>query len=520
MAHRTEPCYRLRMTRLALGAIAAFMLAALFGGSGGEARAQGYNQRYYDAPPRERVYRERRVYDEDDAYFERRQRYYSRDAVAQRNAQRRIREVEVERPRSGLNFLQRLFGGGSADADQRSDQGAVEVRPAKRPQRRRPAVAARPPAPIPADPAAAAAVAGAAGVGAGVAALQPGSITPPAPVQPTTFVAVVGDSIAEQLAVGLQEGFADAPELAVKRVTKPNSGLVRDDYFDVVAESEKLLAQGPITFAVFEAGVNDRQPFLDQRKDAPLSDAWRKRYADRIDAVLAPFKERKIPIFWTGLAPSESTRATADHVALNAIARERVEAAGGTYVDVWEGFVDEDGLYMESGPMLDGQIGRLRLDDGVHFSKAGARKLAHYVEQELRKVFQPKPAAADAVMAAINPEAGAAAISPAPAAEQPRPISSPLMVLTAPRRSQGGALAAATPLPIPARDASQSAAKVLVNGESMEADIGRMDDHRWPGAEQPASAGPKTTEVKASPAAQTAHPAGLIDPRPVEQQGR
>ncbi|MFC3694573.1 SGNH/GDSL hydrolase family protein [Chenggangzhangella methanolivorans] len=508
------------MTRLALGAIAAFMLAALFAGSGGEARAQGYSQRYYEAAPRERVYRERRVYDEDDdAYFERRQRYYSRDAVARRNAQRRMREVEVERPRS-LNFFQRLFGGGSADTDQRSDQGAVEVRPAKRPPRRRPAVAARPPAPIPADPGAAAAAAAAgASVGA-AAALQPGAAPAPAPVQPTTFVAVVGDSIADQLAVGLQEGFADAPELAVKRIVKPNSGLVRDDYFDVVAEARKVLDQGPLTYAVFEAGVNDRQPFLDMRKEPPLSDAWRKRYAERIDAVLAPFKERKIPIFWTGLTASESTRATADHVAINAIARERVEAAGGTYVDVWEGFVDEDGLYMESGPMLDGQIGRLRLDDGVHFSKAGARKLAHYVEQEIRKVFQPKSVQPDAVMAAIAPEAGATAIQPAPTAEQPRPISSPLMVLTAPRRSQGGALAAATPMPIPARDASQSAAKVLVNGEGMEADAGRMDDHRWPGAEQPAPAGPKTTEIKASPAAQTAQPATLIDPRPVEQQGR
>lgn len=518
------------MIRALLGAIAILAVSALSWGAGHEARAQGYYQRSYEAP-RERVYRERRGPD-DDAYFERRMRYYSRDAVARRNAERRGRPVEAERPRSsGLNFFQRLFGMGSNE-DARSDQGAVEVRPTKRvPRRRPPTVAARPPATaVPGDPAAgvAAAAMGAAGAGA-VVGLQPGAVpgvapavpaAPAAPAAPTTFVAVIGDSIADQLAGGLQEGFADAPELAVKRLTKPNSGLVRDDYFDFAAEAEKLLGQGPVTYAVFEVGVNDRQPFLDMRREPPLSDAWRKRYADRIDALLTPFKERKIPIFWTGLAASESARATADHVAVNAIARERVEAAGGTYVDVWEGFVDEDGLYAEAGPMLDGQIGRLRLDDGVHFSKAGARKLAHYVEQEIRKVFQPKPATADAVMAAIAPEAGALAIAPAPTAEQPRPISSPLMVLTAPRRSQGGALAAATPMPIPARDASQSAAKFLVNGESPEADAGRMDDHRWPGAEQPAPQGPKTTEIKVSPAAQTAHPATLIDPRPVERQGQ
>ncbi|PZQ17200.1 MAG: hypothetical protein DI565_07465 [Ancylobacter novellus] len=501
------------MTRSALGAIAAVVLsilgAAYAVGSGGEARAQGYYPRYYDGPPRERVYRERRVYDDDDAYVERRQRSYSRDA--RRYDDRRLRPMEPERPRAGLNFFQRLFGGGPAE-DVRSDQGAVEVRPTKRvaPRRRSPAVAAKPPAaaPAPADPAAAV-----------QSAAQPGVPAPAAAVQPTTFVVVIGDSIADQLATGLQEGFADAPELEVKRVAKPNSGLVREDYFDFAAEIRKALDQGPATYAVFDVGVNDRQPFLDMRKEPPLSDAWRKRYAARLDAVLAPFKERKIPVFWTGLAASESGRATADHVAINAIAKERVEAAGGTYVDVWEGFVDEDGVYAESGPMLDGQIGRLRLDDGVHFSKAGARKLAHYVEQEIRKVFQPKPATPDAVMAAVAPEAGAAIIQPPPTAEQPRPIASPLMVLTAPRKSQGGALAAATPMPIPARDASQSAAKVLVNGESGDADPGRMDDHRWPGAEQPEAAGPKTTEVKASPAAEASQPATLIDPKPVERQG-
>lgn len=509
------------MIRALLGAIAILTLAAPLWAAGHEARAQGYYERYYETAPRERIYRRSA---DDDAYFDRRLRYYSRDAVARREADSRVRRIEAERPRGGgMNFLQRLFGGGASE-DARSDQGAVEVRPAKRIPRRKPAaVAARPPAAVPApgDPAAA----GAAAIGAGVAAGgQPGVVPPPAalpaPATPTTFVAVIGDSIADQLAGGLQEGFADAPELAVKRLTKPNSGLVRDDYFDFAKEVEKLLDQGPVTYAVFETGVNDRQPFLDMRREPPLSDAWRKRYAERIDAVLSPFKERKVPIFWTGLAASGSARATADHVAINAIAKERVEAAGGTYVDVWEGFVDEDGLYAEAGPMLDGQIGRLRLDDGVHYSKAGARKLAHYVEQEIRKVYQPKPAPTDAaVMAAIAPEAGAMAIAPAPTAEQPRPISSPLMVLTAPRKSQGGALAAATPMPIPARDASQSAAKFLVNGESPDADAGRMDDHRWPGAEQPAPQGPKTTEVKASTAAETGRPTTLIDPRPVEQQG-
>lgn len=538
------------MMTSAIRAFLALAIVASAVGLGDSAQAQGWFGRSYDEePPRrsERVYRERRVYESEDANLQRRMRYYSRDAVARRNADRPRRSRPETEEREGAGFFQRLFGGRSEEQDRgwraRADPGAVEVRPPPRRPRRRPApppMEARQPAPPNAAPAAA--VVPPAGA---VAAVPPGgdpaAAQPPGPaplVAPTTFVAVIGDSVADSLAAGLQEGFADAPELAVKRVTKPNSGLVRDDYFNFVEEIEKAFAAGPINYAVFDVGVNDRQPFLDMRKEPPFSDEWRKRYVARLDAMLAPFKERKVPIYWVGLAASGSRRATADHIALNALARERVEAAGGTYVDVWEGFVDEDGLYAESGPLLDGQIGRLRMDDGVHYSKAGARKLAHYVEQEIRKVFQPKAATPDPEMAAIQTDVAPADAPPNPAAEKPRPVSSPLLVLTAPRRAPAGALAAASPT-IPARDASAAATRVLVNGEAPDAETGRMDDYRWPGAEQPKPAAaaappsppagasaeakpaaptPKDPAPEVKPPAETAPPGTLLDPRPTADQ--
>ncbi|MFD1333904.1 GDSL-type esterase/lipase family protein, partial [Methylopila musalis] len=240
-------------------------------------------------------------------------------------------------------------------------------------------------------------------------AVVPGVAQPAGPaVAPTTVVAVIGDSIADGLATGLTEAFSDAPELAVKRYLKANAGLVRTDYHDFVAAAREAVAAGPLAYAVIDVGVNDRQPFLDARDLAPLSPGWRRLYATRIDALLAPFREKGVPVYWVGLAPSESVKASSDHIALNALARERVEAAGGVYVDVWEGFVDEEGDYAAVGPQLDGRTARLRLDDGVHFSKAGARKLAHYVEQELRKTFRPK-APADAL--AATPDDGGAPLA-------------------------------------------------------------------------------------------------------------
>jgi hypothetical protein len=40
------------------------------------------------------------------------------------------------------------------------------------------------------------------------------------------------------------------------------------------------------------------------------------------------------------------------------------------------------------GPDFEGQIRRLRSYDGVYFTKAGARKLAHYVERKINRLLE------------------------------------------------------------------------------------------------------------------------------------
>ena len=54
---------------------------------------------------------------------------------------------------------------------------------------------------------------------------------------------------------------------------------------------------------------------------------------------------------------------------LDELYRERAERAGIIYVDIWDGFVDEEGRYAMQGPDFEGQIRRLRTPDGVYFTK-------------------------------------------------------------------------------------------------------------------------------------------------------
>ncbi|TIM80838.1 MAG: DUF459 domain-containing protein, partial [Mesorhizobium sp.] len=67
--------------------------------------------------------------------------------------------------------------------------------------------------------------------------------------------------------------------------------------------------------------------------------------------------------------------------------RSTAESHGGEFVDIWDGFVDEEGAFVTSGPDINGQPVRLRTDDGIRVSKAGKRKLAFYAEKPLLKIL-------------------------------------------------------------------------------------------------------------------------------------
>jgi uncharacterized protein len=72
---------------------------------------------------------------------------------------------------------------------------------------------------------------------------------------------------------------------------------------------------------------------------------------------------------------------------LDELYRARADKAGIAYVDIWDGFVDDQGRYVQDGPDFEGQTRRLRTYDGVNFTKAGAEKLGHYVEHDLRRLL-------------------------------------------------------------------------------------------------------------------------------------
>jgi hypothetical protein len=314
-----------------------------------------------------------------------------------------------------------------------------------------------------------------------------------AAVQPTFFIDVLGDTLASLTASGLTEAFADKPEIAVADKSHDASGLVRADYFDWPKAAHDLATgKDHIDFVVVMVGINDLQAMRDGADNVdPLSDRWKAAYAARIDAVLAPFQAAHIPIAWVGMPPMRTDRFNADIVKLNEVDRAEVEKQGVKYIDIWDAFADQNGQYDASGPNVDGQIVKLRGPDGIHFTKAGGRKVAHFLEAEIRRVFdkgRPQSETADLppdieqaagdINAQIRREMGAPEEPGAPATlEPPKPLAGPILSLTGRPLSPGGALASREPNPPGETDL---VARVLRQGEPADPRSGRADDFSWP----------------------------------------
>lgn len=464
-----------RSTLMAVSATLAFGLALL---AGTPARAQwgdSYDQSgtggYYQAPPRRRA---RDAYYRDDGNYGR----PPRRAPQQQDAPRQFFWPWEDRSQQAAPQPERTYRAPRS----RSPSYADGRRPAPAPKRRVQPIRT----PEPAKPAI-------------------------AKSEPSVQVAVFGDSLADHLARGLDDAFEDNSDVAVVDRAKGDSGLVRKDVVDWPKAAEDYLQANPkARYALVMIGANDRQPLRDgDQSFDPLSARWRELYRARVQAMLKVFTDRKIPLVWVGLPPMQSDTLSRDLGAINEIVRDSVSKAGATYVDIWPGFVDGRDRYAASGPDPEGQIAKLRTSDGVHFTKAGDRKLAHFADIELKRLMgtavpalSEQPATASGAPGTIvtpsgpsldgaaQPATDVAAIDrqitamlpslPEPPGVPALPVKAaagPVIPLGRAEISPGGALASGRPRDV---DGPGTVERTLVRGNAPMPQPGRADDFRWP----------------------------------------
>jgi hypothetical protein len=373
---------------------------------------------------------------------------------------------------------------------------------------------------------------------------------------PERNVLVLGDGMADWLAYGLEDTYAEQPDMGVIRKHKTVSGLIKyqpkGDPADWAAAAKGILATEKPDAIVIMLGLNDRvamrEPAVEKsdgkssdkksdkkdvraKPDAKPADAksgakpdggadaaakpedkavdtelspddaadnsdappiiapeksarspsglyefreerWIELYSKKIEEMIGVVKSKGVPVLWVGLPAVRGAKATADMLFLDTLYRDAAGKAGITYVDVWDGFVDEAGRFLQQGPDFEGQIRRLRSYDGVYFTRPGARKLAHYVEREITRLLAARSAPIALPNEPATPDADAL-----PGQPTPRPLAGPILPLVASSvgtdqllGGPGSRPAAVDPL----------AARTLVKGEPLAPPAGRADDFAWP----------------------------------------
>ena len=355
-------------------------------------------------------------------------------------------------------------------------------------------------------------------------------------------VLVLGDAMADWLAYGLEDAYAEQPEMGVIRRHKTVSGLIRyqpkGDPADWAAAAKGILATEKPDAIVVMLGLNDRVPMHEppvdkkdaekktDKKDAKKDDKangkdadaaakpgdkpvdtelspddadsadappaitpeksarspngiyefreerWVELYSKKIEEMIGVLKSKGVPVLWVGLPAVRGAKATSDMLFLDSLYRDAAGKAGITYVDVWDGFVDEAGHFMPYGPDFEGQNRVLRSSDGVFFTKRGARKLALYVEREIERLMASRSAPVALPVEPGTPDANAKPGQPAP-----RPLAGPILPLVA--SSVGTDQLLGGPGSRPAA-VDALAARTLVKGEPLTAPAGRADDFVWP----------------------------------------
>lgn len=200
-------------------------------------------------------------------------------------------------------------------------------------------------------------------------------------------VLVVGDFLASGLAEGLNAVYREDAGVRVVDRANGSSGIVRDDHFNWPAEIGAILDTEKPAAVVIMLGSNDRQ----QMKTAagrlePHTPAWLEEYKKRGTALAQAVQERGIPVIWVGMPAFKQAALSSDMLANNDIYRS-LASTGVEFVDVWDGFVDETGAFITTGPDINGQQVRLRTSDGINMTAAGKRKMAFYLEKALQKAL-------------------------------------------------------------------------------------------------------------------------------------
>jgi lysophospholipase L1-like esterase len=170
-------------------------------------------------------------------------------------------------------------------------------------------------------------------------------------------------------------------------------GMSRDDLlmanFDVIKTATEQVAANSFDIAIMIIGINDRQTIKTEAGSLKaLTPEWNTLYQERVAGFVNAVRGANKPLIWIGLPPMSKSEFSTAMGQITAIQRLASFAGGAEFLDIYDRFVNDEGKYTSYGPDLNGAQVKMRKDDGIHFSSAGADKLAFYLSQSIKLFYR------------------------------------------------------------------------------------------------------------------------------------
>lgn len=201
-------------------------------------------------------------------------------------------------------------------------------------------------------------------------------------------ILVIGDFVASAAANELTKLFTDDNNIIIINNAVPSSGLVRTDHTSWKRSIPELIDKNKPDTIVMIIGANDNQPIADSHGVfSPLQPEWINIYKQRIIEITESLHNSGKPWIWMGQPAFESNNLTQKIKTFNALYKNATEAAGGYFINIWDGFIDAQGQFSFSGYDINGKITKLRTDDGINFTFEGKQKLVSYLKKPLETIL-------------------------------------------------------------------------------------------------------------------------------------
>jgi hypothetical protein len=184
----------------------------------------------------------------------------------------------------------------------------------------------------------------------------------------------VGDSLGEDLGLGLGYTLGSNPLVRVVQAARGDTGLARPDFYNWPAHLAALLNEYHPEVVTILIGGNDSQSFdADNQVVVFGTSLWRTIYTQRVDLMMIEAKKAGAKLLWVGLPIMQDPGFAASMQTLNGIytAQAALHHPDVEYLSTWALFSNAQGQYSAYLTNSSGQNVLARDPDGIHIATPG-----------------------------------------------------------------------------------------------------------------------------------------------------